>query len=298
MSSREDIEFRTQDGLTLRGHLYPSGSNSAAVLMTPGFNTVKDVFLPNIAHHFQKAGITALVYDPRTISSSDGTPRGDIDPAVQVRDYHDALTFLKSQPGVDSRRIVYWGFSFSGAVALCAAALDKRAAAVIAVCPLTIWDLPPGKRSRVLAKAMQDRESQLAGNEAFRLPMVTATGENPAGFGGTGVGAAELRVLAKAKEKLPEFDATTTLQTYYNIMAWDPFHLVPHLSPTPVLLVTPENDAISPAEKQRELYFDRIKGDKQMYLVPGRGHMDALDGHTFEPAMRAQVEFLERYLKD
>ncbi|KAI2616726.1 DltD N-terminal domain protein [Hypoxylon sp. NC1633] len=296
MSSREDIEFKTLDGLSLRGHLYPAGHNSAAVVMTPGFNTVKDVFLPNIAQYFQNAGIAALVYDPRTISSSEGTPRGDIDPASQVRDYHDALTFLKSDPRIDSSRIAYWGFSFSGAVALCAAALDKRAAAAIAVCPLTNWDLPPDKRPRVMAKAMQDRESQLAGNEAFRLPMVTSTGENPAGFGGTGVGAAELRLLDEARDKLPGFDATTTLQTYYNIMAWSPFHLVPYLAPTPVLLVTPENDAISPAEKQRKLYFERIEGEKQMYVVPGKGHMDALDGDTFGPTMEVQVEFLGRHL--
>ncbi|KAI0434032.1 DltD N-terminal domain protein [Xylaria sp. FL1042] len=296
MGLREDVEFKTLDNLVLRGHLYPASNRGAAVIMTPGFNTTRDVFLPNIAQCFQEAGITALVYDPRTISSSDGTPRNNINPALQVGDYHDALTFLKSDARVDPNRIAYWGFSFSGAVALCAAALDKRAKAVIAVCPLTIWELPEGKRQRVMAKAMQDRESQLAGNDAFRLPMVTEKGDNPAGFGGTGVGAAELRLIAEAKEKLPGFEASTTLQTYYNIMAWSPFDLVRFIAPTPTLLVTPENDAISPAEKQRSLYYERLEGPKQLHIVADRGHMDVFDGDAFAPSMKVQIDFLRSYL--
>ncbi|KAI5862011.1 DltD N-terminal domain protein [Durotheca rogersii] len=293
--SREDVEFKTLDGLTLRGHLYPAGAKSAAVIMTPGFNTTRDVFLPNIAQYFQSAGITALVYDPRTVASSDGTPPNNINPAQQVGDYHDALTFLKSDPRVDANRIAYWGFSFSGAVALCAAALDKRAKLVVAVCPLTIWELPENKRLRVMAKAMQDRESQLAGNAPFRLPMVTEKGDNPAGFGGSGVGPEELRLIAEAKEKLG-FEASTTLQTYYNIMAWSPFDLIRFIAPTPTLLVTPEEDAISPADKQRELYYERIDGPKKIHVVAGRGHMNALDGETFAPTMEVQVEFIRSHL--
>ncbi|KAH9902282.1 DltD N-terminal domain protein [Xylariomycetidae sp. FL2044] len=295
MNSREDVEFRTLDGLTLRGHLYPAGQKSPAVIMTPGFNTTVDLFLPDIAQSFQEAGVTALVYNPRSVASSEGFPRSNISPALQVGDYHDALTFLKSDPRVDAERIAYWGFSFSGAVALSAAALDKRAKAVIAICPLTIWDLPENKRQRVLAKAMKDRESQLAGNEAFRLPMVTERGENPAGFGGTGIGPEEVRLLTDAKQRLPGFDPTTTLQTYYHIASWSPFDLVRFIAPTPALLITPENDAISPAEKQRSLYYERIEGPKEIYVVPGKGHLDAFSGDTFAPAVKAQVDFLFRH---
>lgn len=254
------------------------------------------MFVPNIAQSFQDAGITALVYDPRTIASSDGTPRNNINPAQQVTDYHDALTFLKSDPRVDANRIAYWGFSFSGAVALNAAALDKRAKLVVAVCPLTIWELPESKRQRVMAKVMQDRESQLAGNPPFYLPMLTDKGENPAGFGGSGMGPDELRLVAEAKEKVPGFNANTTIQTYYNIMAWNPFDLIRFIAPTPALLVTPQEDAISPADKQRELYYDCMQGPKHLHLVPGRGHMNVLDGDSFTPVMDAQVEFIRSYL--
>ncbi|KAJ3569535.1 hypothetical protein NPX13_g6051 [Xylaria arbuscula] len=171
--SQEEVSFKTLNGgLTLRGTLYLAGHGSPAIIITPGFNVTRDVLLPRIAQRFQRDGIAALIYDPRTIGSSDGDPRNDINPAEQMSDYHDALTFLKRDGRVDPERIAYWGFSFSGAVALNSAALDKRAKAVISVCPLTNWDLDPNKWRGVMAKAMQDRESQLSGNAAFSLPMI------------------------------------------------------------------------------------------------------------------------------
>lgn len=237
--------------------------------------------LPNIAYSFQASGISSLVYDPRTIGSSDGEPRNNINPALQVSDYHDALTFVKSHPRVDPDALIYWGFSFAGSVALCAAALEKRAKAVIAVNPLTAWDLPPTKREKVLAKAMKDRESQIAGNPAFRVPMLTDDGENPAGYGAGGTGLEELRLLKEAKERVVEFEETTTLQTYYHIVAWCPFKVVRFMGQTAVLIVSGEEDHISPIAKQREVLAGPSTGDREeptgvrdMFVLQGKGHLD------------------------
>ncbi|KAI1365960.1 Alpha/Beta hydrolase protein [Xylaria arbuscula] len=296
--SQEEVSFKTLNGgLTLRGTLYLAGHGSPAIIITPGFNVTRDVLLPRIAQRFQRDGIAALIYDPRTIGSSDGDPRNDINPAEQMSDYHDALTFLKRDGRVDPERIAYWGFSFSGAVALNSAALDKRAKAVISVCPLTNWDLDPNKWRGVMAKAMQDRESQLSGNAAFSLPMILEEkGVNPAGFS-SGMGPNERELVAEAR-KIPGFNLNTTIQTYYNIQAWDPFKLLRYLAPTPVLLVTPEKDQISPLADQRELIYARLpaQSPKQMYVVPDKGHMDVLDGASFEDIMAVQVAFIHRYL--
>ncbi|KAK8047897.1 hypothetical protein PG996_015961 [Apiospora saccharicola] len=294
----EEIEFTTLDGLTLRGTLFPASKRGAAVIMTPGFNLTRRTLFPKVASNFQQHGITALVYDPRTLGSSDGSPRNNIDPAEQVADYHDALTYLKSDSRVDPHRIAFWGMSFSGAVALTAAALDPRAPLVIAVCPLTVWELPAGKLHGVLAKAMQDRESQVSGNPPFSLPMIDeADGQNPAGFG-EGSGAHELALVQRSLDELPDFALNTTLQTYYNIVAWTPFAALRLLSDTPTLLVTPQDDRISPAAKQRALIYDKLEGTKEMYLVPDAGHMDVLDGSGFDSVMRAQVEFIHQHLHE
>ncbi|KAI8632856.1 alpha/beta-hydrolase [Xylariaceae sp. FL1651] len=295
MANCEDVEFKTVDGLTLRGCLYLAAQRGPAIILTPGFNFTKEMIVAEIAEYFQQAGFTALSYDPRSIGQSDGLPRNDIHPSRNVEDYHDALTFLKRHPLVDSSKIVFWGYSFSGMVALVAAALDKRAKAVIAICPLTIWEFPDDKWARVLAQSMRDRESQVAGNKPVYIPMLTETGENPAGFG-AGFSIDNFNLIAGAKEMQPNFELPTTLSSYYHIAAFQPFGLIPRVSPTPAMIVIPENDQVSPAEKQRSHVYDVLKEPKKMLLVSGKGHMDVLSGEDFDRVLDAQVQYLRDVL--
>lgn len=253
------------------------------------------MFVPEVAEYFQLAGITALIYDPRTLGLSDGTPRNDIDPKKQAEDYHDALTFLSGLPIVDPNRIVYWGFSFAGMVALTAAALDKRAKLVIAVCPLTSFEFPRDKWPKVLAKAMKDRQSQLKGNAPFYVPVLTEKGENPAGFG-IGTAEEDFGLIVNAKMLAPNYENRTTIQTYYRIAAWQPFGLMPFVSPTPVMMVTPENDKISLKVNQLKL-FDSLSEPKRSHVATGKGHMDVLSGEDFPKIMQMQVDFIWQYLR-
>ncbi|TVY19101.1 Polyketide transferase, partial [Lachnellula arida] len=291
MAGQQNVQFKTLDGLTLKGLLYPASQNGPAIIMTPGFNFTKEMFVAEIAEYFQKAGFTTLTYDPRSIGESEGSPRNEMDPVKNAEDYHDALTFLKSHPLVDANKIAFWGFSFSGMVALTAAALDKRAKAVIAVAPLSIFDFPSDKWPHILARIMRDRESQLSGNKAFYIPMVTEDGENPAGFG-SGIDKEGFNLIAGAKTLVPNFKLPTTLQSYYHIAAWQPLGLMQHVSPTPVMVVTPENDAVSPAEKQKRLIFDCFGGQKKHVIVPNKGHMDILSGEDFSRVLDEQIDFL------
>lgn len=259
------------------------------------FNFTKETMVAEIAEYFQRNDFTVLIYDPRSIGLSDGTPRNEIHPSRNVEDYHDALTYLKGHPLVDPKRIAYWGFSYSGMLALVAAALDKRAKAVVAMCPLTIWDFPPEKWPRVLAKALQDRESRAVGNKPVYIPMLTAEGENPAGFG-KGFDVDGFKMMAGAKLLQPTFELETTLGSYYHIAAFQPMGLIPYVSPTPALVVTPEHDVVSPADLQRTLIYDRLKEPKRHLIVPEKGHMDVLSGDSFAKTLDAQIAFLREIL--
>ncbi|KAH7319001.1 Alpha/Beta hydrolase protein [Rhexocercosporidium sp. MPI-PUGE-AT-0058] len=260
--------------------------------METEFACVKEMFIPDVAEAFQAANITALIYDPRNTGASEGLPRQEIIPQKQIQDYSDALTYLSRHPLVDPTRIAFWGFSFSGMVCLNAAALDKRAKFVIAVCPLTDFSFG-GKKSKVLAKAMKDRESQALGNAPFCLPVLTEAGENPAGFG-VGTASEDFGLILNAEKTAPNYRNSTTLQTYYHIAAWQPYGLIPQVSPTAVLMLTPENDQISLAKNQ-EAIFDSIQGaKKQRHVEPNKGHMDILSGDSFPTLMKIQVDFLTR----
>lgn len=294
MPNKQDIEFKTVDGLTLRGWLFAGPPRAPAVIMTPGFNLTKDMIIFEAGQFLNAAGFTVMGYDPRCVGKSDGTPRNDIQPFKNIEDYHDALTYLKTHQRdlVDPDKIAYWGYSFSGAVALCAAALDKRAKAVIGCSTLTTWEF--SKWKQVLAKAMKDRESQLAGNQAMYLPLLTEASENPAGFG-KGYGKEDvLGIIRRHASIEPSFVPRTTLQTYYNMAAFRPMALMPFVNPTPALIMTGELDEISPPELQRKLIYDVFQGPKEFLEIPGKAHMDILTGDGSVEVFEKQTEFLNK----
>ena len=252
--------------------------------------------MPEVAEQFQAASITALIYDPRTLGLSDGEPRNDIDPMKQASDYSDALTFLRSIPIVDPDAIAFWGQSFAATIALCAAALDKRTKCCIAICPLLNFEFTLEKFPKVLAKTMRDRESQAAGNAPTFLPVLTENGENPAGMG-LGADKEEFDYMVNAKSRgAPRHENRTTLQTYYKIVMWQPHGIIKYITPTPVLMVVPEKDMISPPEDQFAL-FDTFPQPKKLHVAPGKGHLNVLSGDDFPMLCKMQVEFVRSILK-
>lgn len=48
--------------------------------------------MAGVAAWFGRNGVTALVYDARTLGLSDGLPRNDLDPQKMAEDNHDAVT--------------------------------------------------------------------------------------------------------------------------------------------------------------------------------------------------------------
>lgn len=237
---------------------------------------------------FQAAGVTTLIYDQRALGESEGKPRNDIDPMKQVSDYSDALTYPLSLPIIDPSKVSFWGQSFGGTVALCAAALDKRAKSCIAICPFLDFDLAPGKLLPVLAKTHRDRKSQLASNLPAYAPVLNEAGENPAGLG-IGTSKEDYDYIINTKSRAaPNYENRTT---FYKITMWQPHAIVRHLAPTPVLIIVPENDQIS-APKEQYALFETFPEPKTVHTALFKGHMNVLSGEDLPELTALQVEFI------
>jgi uncharacterized protein len=164
MSMFESVEFESQEAV-LRGRLYrpPGGQPLRVVVMAHGFSATITMTAHRYAEVFQQAGLAVLLYDHRNFGASDGEPRHEINPWLQARGYRDTVTFVATLPGVDPDRIALWGDSFSGAVALVAAGVDQRVAAVVAQVPAT-----GREQARRILMAACTRHC------ATRLPMATS----------------------------------------------------------------------------------------------------------------------------
>ena len=122
-----DVEFDAE-GATLRGWLFrPKAAGPApVVVMAHGYNCLKEFYLDKYAAAIASAGHAVLAYDHRNFGDSDGEPRQELDPWVQVRDYRHAITFAQTLDGVDPGRVGVWGSSYAGGHVLVVAAIDRR----------------------------------------------------------------------------------------------------------------------------------------------------------------------------
>ncbi|KAF2122757.1 DltD N-terminal domain protein [Lophiotrema nucula] len=302
-SERKDIEFRTVDGLTLRGWLFVGPKGGPAVIVNGAFNSPKEIFAADVAAWFGRNGLTALVYDARTLGMSDGLPRNDLDPQKMAEDNHDAVTFLQDDGWVDPSRIAIWGFFYSSGIALEAAAFDKRVAAVIAQGLMPEWGLNPPDQPAIVARAVEDRAKQIQGHQQpDYIPLLNDEGDHLMFFKYL----AELTPEQKAKlpawvhgakKHAPTFNDRLTVQSFYRHAKWKPLHLIPSISPTPVMILTPEDDEIVPPKFQRSIFDSLQSEQKRFEIVKGRGHMNFLANVNLDELLAGQLAFLREVLK-
>ncbi|KAL2441684.1 Thiohydrolase [Exophiala dermatitidis] len=312
------VKFKTIDGVILRGRLYPAAHRGPAVILTPGYNTVVINSPPGVPEEFQKAGITALIYDPRSTGKSGGFPRNDIDPFKQAEDYSDAFIFLSKQPMVDPEAIVFWGVSMSAGVALANAAIDRRIAAVIAIAPIFEFNpVKPSDALRLKQKLMKDREAQVNdGSPPYILPILESVAFLPYNSHVNTAPEAQkkeedeyhLQLADLWKDEMEdgeEIDPSlthnaygTTIQSYHRMFLWEPIprELVRNISPTPVFFLTPELDQISSPERQIEV-FESLEGPKRQLFAPGKEHLYVLNGPDMPALMKGQIEFIWQVVK-
>ena len=265
--------------------------------------------------------ISALVYDNRSFGSSDGLPRCEIIPSLQVSDMQDAITYAQTLEEIDSERIAIWGSSYSGANVLQVAALDRRVKAVLAQVPMISgWENANRLISSVAIPEIQkicvagyiihnfrliilDRINRMKGGKPATVPVVT---NDPHGMAALpGIGAWEYFETAHLT-KAPNWVNEVTIKRFCThpstkltfslevLPSHNPRPYIPLIAPTPLLLTVAANDTITPTDLQLAAY-NEAREPKQLELVPG-DHFVVYAGPTFEKVVSTQTEFLRKWL--
>jgi acetyl esterase/lipase len=207
----------------------------------------------------------------------------------RVEDFIDSVSWLSQHPLVDPEKIALWGLCFDGNIMLATAATDRRVAAVVSVAPMIDVTGDPDRRNAILELALADRASQLAGEEPMYLPLVNEDGVMPLGqVSGLGF------FSAMEDMNLP-VENRVTVQSYMRALNWNILHLLPKISPTAVIMVTPELDQVFSAHKQKEA-FDMLGEPKEHYIIEGRHHFDWMFG-DMDGVFNKQLDFLKKHLK-
>ena len=276
---RTDVEFRTGDGMTLRGWHYRAANGSGpwpTIVMAHGFSAVKEMYLDRFAEVFAAAGLAALVFDNRNFGASDGEPRQEIDPWRQIDDYRDAISYAQTLPETDRDRIGVWGSSYSGAHVLVLGAIDCRIKCVAAQVPLISGYRNARRLIRadmiapVLALCAEDRLKRYQGAPPALLPVVS---EDPAGPAALPTPDSWHWFTATGRTRAPSWRNEVTLRSVELFLGYEPGAYIELISPTPLLLVVALGDHLTVADEALAAY-ERARQPKKLVTLKG-GHFDA-----------------------
>jgi len=281
--ARRDIEFDAE-GVTLRGWFYPAGAgggSGAAVVMAHGFSAVKEMYLDAFAEVFAAGGLNVVVFDNRCFGASGGEPRQEIDPWAQVRDYRHAITYAGTLAEVDPRRIGIWGSSYSGGhvlVPLISGHANLRA--------LVRADFIAGFREQFdadrLARFRGDPPAMVAVVDKDPLaPSALPTPDSWEWFSETG------------RTRAPAWRNEVTLRSVEMFTEYEPGSYLPHVSPTPFLMLVAEGDHLVPSELAIAA-FDTAHQPRELVILPG-GHFEAYT-KGFETSSGQARDWFSRYL--
>jgi len=296
---RKDIEFKTEDGVTLRGwHYLPDGRNGKlpTIVMAHGFSAVKEMYLDRFAEAFAATGLSSVVFDNRNFGASDGEPRQEIDPWCQIRDYRDAITFAETLAETDANRIGIWGSSYSGGHVLVVGAIDRRVKCVVSQVPLASGH----DNARRLVRAdflaglqemfQQDRRARMAGKPPAMIPVVA---EDPAAPSALPTPDSWKWFKETERARAPSWRNEVTLRSVEMFTEYEPASYVSFISPTPLLMVVALGDVLTVADLALAAYEEALE-PKKLIALSG-GHFDAY-AKDFDAASKPAVEWFIRHL--
>ena len=295
------VEFPSE-GAVLRGRFYPAGGDRMApiVVMAHGFSATITMTADRYAEVFQQSGLAVLLYDHRNFGASDGEPRHTINPWLQARGYRDAVGFASQLPGIDGAAIALWGDSFSAAVALVVAAIDKRVAAVVAQAPATGREHAPADPEGVLFDALRGivLDGEIAGgpdDAVGPLPVVSADQ----------IHARSLLEPIQAYRWFIEYGGRfgtgwENRATRVTPQTAAPFHAglaAPHITCPVLMQISPVDEMAGANPAVARAVFDALTGPNELVEIDG-GHFGLLHhpSQWFDDTSSQQRDFLFRHL--
>ncbi|TNF21442.1 MAG: alpha/beta hydrolase [Rhodobacteraceae bacterium] len=294
---RQDIAF-SSEGEHVRGWLYTPGSGAGpwpAIVMAHGFGAVKEMYLDRFAEGFAAAGFAVLVFDYRRLGASDGTPRQEIDPAAQIEDYRNAITWIAARDEVDAGRIGLWGTSCCGGHVLVVAATDPRVKCVVSQVPtisgnaVTKRRFTPDTLAETAALNGADRLARMQG-AAPQMRMLVADGSgDPAVY--SAPDAVEWYTSAAARGGA--WRNAVTLRSLEYSRAYEPGAWIAFIAPCPLLMIVADSDSVTPTDLALGAY-EQAREPKALTLIPG-GHFGAYTAE-FDTASSAARAWFVRHL--
>ena len=305
----EKVSFSNQYKMKVVGNLFlpknmKEGEKYPAIIVGHPMGAVKEQSANLYATKMAERGFVTLSIDLSFWCGSEGEPRNAILPEMYAEDFSAATDFLGTRPFVDRNRIGVIGICGSGSFAISAAKIDPRLKAIATVSMYNMGNanrhglkhaLTLEQRKQIIADAAEQRYVEFLGGETqYTSGTVHELTEKSSPierefyeFYRTPRGEVTPEGATPLTTTHPTFTSNVKFMNFY------PFADIETISPRAVLFITGEN------AHSREFSEDayRLAADpKELYIVPGAGHVDLYDRVGLIPFDKLE-SFFKEYLK-
>ena len=302
----ETVSFLNQYKMRVGGNLFlpkdmKAGEKYPAIIVGHPMGAVKEQSANLYATKLAERGFVTLSLDLSFWGESEGEPRNAVLPDVYSEDFSAAMDFLGTRPFINRERIGVIGICGSGSFAISAAKIDPR---LKAVATISMYDMGAANRNglknaltleqrkQIIAEAAEQRYVEfLDGEVKYTSGTVHELTENSSPI------EREFYEYYRTPrgEVTPEgaTPLTTThptLTSNVKFMNFYPFNDMESISPRPMLFVAGEN---AHSREFSEDAYKRAAEPKELYIVPGAGHVDLYDRTSLIPFDKLDSFFKE-----
>lgn len=304
--NREKVSFPNQYKMKVAGNLFlpkemKAGERYPAIIVGHPMGAVKEQSADLYATKMAERGFVTLSVDLSFWGGSDGEPRNAVSPDLYAETFSAAVDYLGTRQFIDRERIGVIGICGSGSFAISAAKIDPR---LKAIATISMYDmgaasrnglkhgLSPEQRKQIIAGAAGQRYAEYEGGETKYT-------------GGTLHGLTENSTPIEREfyefyrtprgeytpnGATPQTTTHPTLTSNVKFMNFYPFNDIETISPRAMLFITGSE---AHSREFSEDAYRRAAEPKELYIVPGAGHVDLYDRVNLIPFDKLERFFTE-----
>lgn len=277
-----------------------SAKNPAIVIGHP-MGAVKEQSSNLYAQKLAEQGFVTLAIDISFWGESEGKPRNAVAPDIYAEDFSAAVDYLGTRSFIDRNRIGVLGICGSGSFVISAAKIDPRMRAIATV---SMYDMGSAnrhalnnsltleQRKQIIAEAAEQRYAEFTGGE------IKYTSGTPHKIDENSPRIAKEfydfyrtpRGEFTPKGSSPQLTTHPTLTSNVKFMNFYPFNDIETISPRPMLFITGEQ---AHSKEYSENAYKLAGQPKELYIVPGAGHVDLYDRTDLIPFAKLASFFKE-----
>lgn len=305
----QKVTFKNQYNMNVVGNLFiPKGldqnAKNPAIIVGHPMGAVKEQSANLYATKMAEQGFVTLAIDLSFWGESEGQPRNVVSPDIYAEAFSAAVDFLGTRHFVDRERIGVIGICGSGSFAISAAKIDPRMKAIATV---SMYDMGAANRNALNHSLTLEQRKQIIVEAAEQRYVEFMGGETKYTSGTVHELTEDTHPIQREffdfyrtprgqftpKGSSPKVTTHPTLTSNVKFMNFYPFNDIETISPRPMLFIAGEN------AHSREFSEDAYKlaaEPKELYIVPGAGHVDLYDRVNLIPFDKLTAFFTE-YLK-